>query len=305
MLILISDAFDKSLKGKLEAFGEVTEDKSRVKDANVVLVRALTKCNKEWIDEAKNCKLIIRGGVGIDNIDKPYADSKGMMVYNTPKASGVAVAELAFAHMISVPNNLFLYHNGMLEKKWLKKTKRHELSGKTLALVGIGNIARNLASRAMAFGMKIVSYDKYVTQEMIDKMLPGVKMCQTIEECVKDADYISLHTPLTPETKGMINKALISKMEKHPVLINTCRADVINAEDVKEALDNGTLSWYCTDVYPSDKEDVLFSMDYPLFKSDKVTFTPHVGANSEENMLRIGDEVVDLIASLIKDKKLN
>ena len=163
MLILISDAFDASLADKLSAFGEVTDDKSKLSEANVVLVRSKTKCTKEYIDSAPNLKLIIRGGVGIDNIDKEYAESKGIIVRNTPKASSVAVAELAMALMIASPAHLIDYHNGMKEGKWLKKElKRTELYGKTLCLIGIGHIAQEVATRAAAFGMKVVAYDKFV-----------------------------------------------------------------------------------------------------------------------------------------------
>ena len=131
-----------------------------------------------------------------------------------------------------------------------------------------------------------------------------VTFVSTPEEAVKDADYISLHVPGMDSTKGMINKALISKMTRKPVIINTSRGAVINADDVKEALDNGSISWYAADVYPSDDPEKLFNMDYPIFKSDKVTLTPHVGANSKENLLRIGDEVCQTIQSLKDQGKI-
>ncbi len=300
MLILISDAFDASLEGKLARFGEVTTDKARACEADVILVRAKTICDKAYIDSLKNCKLIIRGGVGIDNIDKPYAESHGIIVTNTPKASGIAVAELAFALMLSVPNNLTYYHHGMKHGEWLKNTKRTELYGKTLAFIGMGNIAYQVAKRAVAFGMNIVAYDVYVDEKKKDI----VKFVPTPEEAVENADYISLHVPGMDSTKGMVNKELISHMKKHPVLINTCRGAVINADDVKEALDNGSISWYATDVYPTDNAEKLFSMDYPILGSDRVTLTPHVGANSKENLLRIGDEVCDTIERLKSEGKI-
>lgn len=295
MLILISDAFDKSLNAKLSAFGEVTEDKGRLKEADVVLVRAKTLCTKEYIDRAKNLKLIIRGGVGIDNIDKAYAESKGIMVRNTPKASSIAVAELTMALMLSAPCHLVEYHCGMKEAQWKKSIKRSELYGKKLGLLGIGNIATKVAERAKAFGMEVVAYDKYVKASPVATMVP------TIEDAVKDADYVSVHLPLTDETRNMVNADLIARMSKKPVLINTCRALVVDADAVKAALDEGNLSWYATDVYPSDPVDWD---NYPILKSDKVTLTPHVGANSTENLLRIGDEVCDLISTLLKEGKL-
>ncbi len=292
MLILISDAFDASLAGKLSAFGEVTDDKSKLSEANVVLVRSKTKCTKEYIDSAPNLKLIIRGGVGIDNIDKEYAESKGIVVRNTPKASSVAVAELAMALMIASPAHLIDYHNGMKEGKWLKKElKRTELYGKTLCLIGIGHIAQEVATRAAAFGMKIVAYDKFV------KSSDKAQLIEKLEDAVADADYISIHTPLTPETKGMVNAALISNCKKTPVIINTCRGLVVDADDMVKLLDEGKVALYCADVYPNDPP----TPDYPILKCDKVILTPHVGANTTENLLRIGDEAFGIIDELKGD----
>ncbi len=294
MLILISDAFDASLPAKLATLGEVTEDKSRLAEANVVLVRAKTQCDKAYIDQAPNLKLIIRGGVGIDNIDKAYAESKGIMVRNTPKASSIAVAELAFALMLSTPNHIVEYDNGMHDGKWLKSIKRTELYGKTLCLFGIGNIAREVAHRAKAFGMHVVAYDKYVSTS------EAAEMKASPEEAVKDADYISMHLPLTDETRGMVDKALIAHCTKKPVFINTGRGLCVNADDMVSALEDGSVSWFCTDVYPSDPP----AEDYPILKAPHVTMTPHVGANSVENLNRIGDEVFAMIAELKKEGKI-
>lgn len=293
MLILISDAFNASMADKLKKFGEVTEDKARLPEADVVLVRAKTKCTPEWIDSAKNLKLIIRGGVGIDNIDKAYAESKGVIVRNTPKSSAIAVAELAFALMLSTPNHIVTYHNGMRNGEWLKNTKRNELYGKTLCLLGIGNIARKVAERAKAFGMKVVAFDKYVPQSDAAEMMD-------LEKAVENADYISMHLPLTDETKGMVNSKLIAKMKKAPVIINTGRGLCVDAEDMVKALEEGKVSWYCCDVYPSDPP----AEDYPILKAEHVTLTPHVGANSVENLERICDETVSVIEELKKEGKI-
>ena len=192
MLILISDAFDPSLPEKLSQFGEVTDDKSRLAEADVVLVRSKTKCTKEYIDEAPNLKLIIRGGVGTDNIDKEHAASRNIIVRNTPEASSIAVAEIAFALMLAVPNRVVEGHVSMTKGEWIKKQlKRTELFGKTLCLVGVGNIGTEVAKRAQAFGMKVVAYRKSGRPNDYAEIKPS------LEEAVKDADYVSLNTPLT------------------------------------------------------------------------------------------------------------
>ena len=293
MLILISDAFDKSLPEKLSVYGEVTDDKSRLKDADVVLIRSKTKATKEYIDEAKNLKLIIRGGVGMDNIDKAYCKEKGIIAVNTPKSSAIAVAELAFALMISVPCHIPFYDNTMKKGEWQKSVKRTELYGKTLCLLGMGNIARKVAERAKAFDMNVVSYDKYVESSDLATMM-------SLEDAVKDADYISMHLPYTPETDKMVNKALIEKMTHHPVIINTGRGKCVDENDVAEALKTGTLSWYCTDVYSSEPPEA----SNPLLGCENITFTPHVGANTNENLLRIGEEVFETIGNLLKEGKI-
>jgi D-3-phosphoglycerate dehydrogenase len=294
MLILMCDAFDSTMPKKLAEFGEVTTDMARLPEANVVLVRSKTKCTKEFIDKAPALKLIIRGGVGIDNIDKPYAESKGIIVHNTPKSSSVAVAELAFALMLSTPCHIVRYHNAMKNGEWLKKEKRTELLGKTLCLFGIGHIASEVADRAKAFGMKVVAYDKYVKQS------PHAEMKATPEEAVAEADYISLHMPLTPETTGMVNKKLLEHDAKNPVVINTCRALVVNDDDMVEMLKSGKVAWYCTDVYPTDPP----AADNKIVAQEHVTLTPHVGANSEENLLRIGNETCEIMRELQKEGKI-
>ena len=215
MKILISDAFDPSLPAKLEIFGEVTDDKDRLAEIDAVLVRSKTKCTREYIDQAKNLRLIIRGGVGLDNIDVEYAQSKGIQVFNTAEASAVAVAELAFALMLSVPTRMVEGHLGMTNREWLKKSlKRTELMGKTLGLIGAGNIGTELARRAIAFGMRVIAYDPLIkNHECVD--LVG------LEELFAEADYISLHVPLTDSTREMFNSETIAQLRDGVVIINT------------------------------------------------------------------------------------
>jgi D-3-phosphoglycerate dehydrogenase / 2-oxoglutarate reductase len=295
MKILIADAFDKSLKQKLEKFGEVMEDKSRLSEANVVLVRSATKCTKEYIDAAPNCKLIIRGGVGVDSIDVEHAQSKNIIVRNTPKASSIAVAELSFALMIAVPNQLIKSHNSMKDGQWLKKEiKRTELFGKTLCMIGIGNIGSEVAKRAQAFGMKVVAYNRSKKPNQYAEVM------QDLVSAVKDADYVSLNVPLTKETENIINKDLISKMKDGVVIINTARAKCVVTNDLVEALKSGKVSCYATDVWPNDPP----APDYAILHAPNVIMAPHIGANSKENLLRIGEEVVAIIDELKKEKKL-
>lgn len=295
MLILISDAFDKSLPDKLSVFGEVTDDTSRLAQADVILVRSKTKCTREYIDKAEKCRLIIRGGVGMDNIDREYCAQKGITAVNTPKSSAIAVAEFAFAFMLSTASRICYYDSTMKKGEWAKKTKRSELCGKTLALLGYGNIPRQVAVRAKAFGMKVLAYDPYV------KEAENATLVDSLEEAVRSADYISMHLPYTSETDRILNAALIDKMEAHPVIINTGRGKTVDEEALAAALRDGRVSWFCTDVYSAEPP---VKGENPILDCENVTLSPHVGANSNENLLRIGQEVYDTIEKLVNEGKI-
>ena len=285
MKILISDAFDSTLPGRLEAFGEVTEDKDLLPEVDVVLIRSKTKCTREYIDRAENLKLIIRGGVGLDNVDIDYARSKGIQVFNTASASAIAVAELTFALMIAVPTRLVEGHVGMSEKQWLKKElKRTELMGKTLGLIGAGNIGTELARRAQAFGMTVLAFDPLLEQHEVVELVD-------LDTLYARCDYLSLHVPLIDSTRGMINAESIAKMKDGVVIVNTARGGCIVEEDMVAALESAKVRAYATDVWLSDPP----SDDCPLYDAPNVIMTPHIGASSKENMLRIGDVVIDIL----------
>jgi D-3-phosphoglycerate dehydrogenase / 2-oxoglutarate reductase len=286
MLILISDTFDPSLPDRLSAFGEVTEDKERLGEADVVLIRSATKCTREYIDSAPNLKLIIRGGVGLDNVARPYAEERGIMVRNTPKASGIAVAEMAFALMLAVASRVTEAHESMAAGRWDKKQlKRTELSGKTLCLVGMGNIASEVAKRAHAFGMNVVAYRRSGKPSDLADVRPS------LAQAVADADYVSLHTPLTDQTRGMIDARVIAGMKDGAALINTGRGAAVVEADVASALQSGKLRAYATDVWPSDPPPA----DCPILKAPNVIMAPHLGASTKENLLRIGEEAHQIV----------
>ncbi len=293
MLILISDKFDKTLPTVLAKYGEVTDDKTRVAEADIILVRSKTKANKEYLDSAKKLKLIIRGGVGMDNIDVPHALKNGVLVKNTAEASTVAVAELAFALMIALPNNVTKADASMREGKWLKaELERTELHGKTLAILGMGRIGTALAIRARAFRMNILAWhpDVYFSD--------FATIIQDIEEAVSQADYVSMHIPCLPETRGIINKALLTHFKTGAYLINTGRAETVVDEDVVEALKSGKLAGFATDVWYSDPP-----VNSPLMTAPNMIMVPHLGASSKENMLRIGEMAEKIVAEYVKEKR--
>ncbi len=292
MLILISDAFDDALPKKLAKYGEVTDDKARLPEAEVVLIRSKTKVTKEYIDGSPNLKLVIRGGVGLDNVDLVYAKEKGVTVYNTADASSAAVAEMAFALMISMPNHITKADSSMREGKWLKKDlKRTELAGKTLGILGLGRIGLALAKRAGAFGMNVIGWHPDVYFTDYAEIIPDMN------DVLKKSDYISLHMPLLPATKGLINKDTIAKCKDGAYMLNTGRGKCVVEEDMVEALKSGKLAGYATDVWYSDPPE-----NSPLFDAPNTVFTPHLGASSKENMGRIGIIVKRLISDYVAAK---
>ena len=285
MKILISDAFDPSLPEKLNRFGTITADKSELPTADVVLVRSKTKCTPEYIDSAPNLKMIIRGGVGLDNIDLVYAKEKGIAVHNTAAASSIAVAEQAMAMMLAMPNHVVRAHQTMTAGEWAKKQlKRSELYGKTLGLLGIGRIGTEVARRAQAFGMKIIAYDAFVETHVIADLVPGLK------ELLEQSDYLSIHVPQTPETLGMLNTETIGWMKDGIRIVNTARGKVVVEADMRDALESGKVAGYGTDVWYSDPPQ-----DSPLIGAPNMLMAPHIGASTKENLLRIGDIIEELV----------
>jgi len=292
MLILISDAFDDILPKKLAQYGEVTDDISRQAEAEIILVRSKTKATKEYIDASPKVKLIIRGGVGLDNIDLPHARSKGITVMNTAEASTTAVAELAFALIIALPNHIARGDASMREGKWLKKElKRTELFGKTLGILGMGRIGTSLAVRARAFQMNVLAWHPDVYFSDFAEIRP------TLKEVMAESDYLSMHMPLLDSTRGIINKETLAYCKNGTYLINTGRGKCVVENDIIAALDSGKLAGYGTDVWNSDPPE-----NTPIVKHPKTICLPHIGASTKENMLRIGYITEEIIRDYVQKK---
>lgn len=287
MKILLCDAFDSSLPERLKRFGEVTQNKDEMPEAEIALIRSKTKMRGELLDSAKSLKMIIRGGVGLDNVDLATCKERGIIVRNTPDASSVAVAELAMALMLAVPNNIVPAHQSMSEGKWEKKQlKRSELFGKTLGLFGLGRIGREVAKRAAAFRMQVMAFDPLYSLSDIAFMVGSP------DELFRHSDYLSIHLPLTPVTQGAVNAEAIARMKDGVVVVNTSRGKVVDSAAMAEALKSGKVRCYATDVWVSDPPPA----DEPLLNAPNMLMAPHIGASTGENLLRIGDTIERLIA---------
>lgn len=292
--VLAADGMEKGAVKELRDLGfEVVEQfyepealMEQVKEFDVLVVRSATKVREPIIDAAlstKRLKLIIRGGVGVDNIDVAYAREHGIEVCNTPNASSVSVAELAIGHMFSIARFIGIANCTMREGKWEKKAyKGTELMGKTLGLIGIGRIAQETAKRASALGMKVIytnrsghkpEYEPYIRYEL--------------DELLALSDYVSLHTPGPKGSPPILSAEKLALMKKGAVLINTGRGNMVDTSALLDALDEGRLRGYGVDVYSEEP-----CTDERLLHNPKVSMTPHVGGSTAEAQERIGAEVV-------------
>lgn len=247
-----------------------------------MVVRSRTKVRQPLIDVCPNLKVIVRGGVGLDTIDAEYARSKGITVMNTPKASSASVAELAIGFMFALARSIYKATASMKAEKWEKKAfEGDEIGGKTLGLIGIGNIGKEVASRAIALGMTVVAYDPLV------KETAGVELV-TLDELLAQADYISLHLPKTAESQNMIAKAQFEKMKTGVRIVNCARGGIVNEEALYEALTGGKVGAAALDVFAEEPPS-----DWKLLKLDNVIASPHIGAATKEAQGRVGDEVAE------------
>ena len=300
MRILVTDGMDKSalqsLKDKghevVEQFYAPEELGEALKGFDAVVVRSATKVRAPHIDAAKggSLKLIIRGGVGVDNIDVKYAEEAGITVKNTPRASSNSVAELAMAHMFSCARFISVAGHTMREGKWEKKAYGAgiELGGKTLGIIGFGRIGQALGRMAKALGMKVIAQDIFHVPGIEEEM--GMKYVE-LDELFAEADFISLHTPSLNGVK-LISKENIDKMKDGVVFINTSRGDNVNEEDLLAALESGKVRAAGLDVFAEEP-----ATNAALYSHPRVSCTPHIGAATKEAQKRIGAEIVDIIES--------
>jgi len=259
-----------------------------VGDYDCLVVRSATKVTKEVIDAGKNLKLIVRGGVGVDNIDVAYAKEKGIEVRNTPAASSVSVAELALGMMFSLSRKLHAADASMKQMKWEKKAfKGTELWGKTLGIVGIGRIGQELAKRVLGLGMKVIAYDPYVKAAAAG--MEGVEDV-SLQDLVQRSDIISLHVPKAPETHHMFSTEQFKKMKNSAFIVNTSRGGVIDEAALAQALQEGEIAGAALDVY--EKEPAT---EHLFAGFDNVLLTPHIAAQTKEGQARVGFEVADIV----------
>jgi D-3-phosphoglycerate dehydrogenase / 2-oxoglutarate reductase len=248
-----------------------------ISEYDALIVRSRTKVTKEIIAAAKNLKVIGRAGTGLDNIDVEAAQRANIIVLNAPGANATAVAELTVGLMIALARDLPSAVSAAASGKKVKSYGT-ELAGKTLGIIGYGRIGRLVAHLALAFGMRVLAYD-IVTPEQVE---PGVQMT-SLEALVGDSDFVSLHVPLTEQTRGLVSAELLERFKVGSFLVNTARAELVDEVAIVRALESGRLRGYAAD---------LVGTNSPLLGHPKALLTPHIGASTEEAQRRAGLEIV-------------
>ena len=297
--ILVSDALSeeglKVFKESKELTVDVKTDlkpdalKEIIKDYDALVVRSATKVTKDVIESAKKLKVIGRAGVGLDNVDLEAATQKGIIVMNTPAGNTISTAEHTFSMILALSRNIPQANASTKKGEWKRsKFMGVELYGKTLGIVGFGRIGSEVAKRALSFGMKILAYDPFLSAEVAESI--GVEIAE-LKKVLQEADYITVHTPLTDETRHMISDKEFALMKKGVRVINCARGGIIDEVALVSAIKEQKVSGAAMDVFETEP----LSAESELLKLDNVIITPHLGASTEEAQVNVAIEVAEIV----------
>jgi D-3-phosphoglycerate dehydrogenase len=282
--VLIADDMSKRAVEILQKAGFAVDVKVGLKPEELMAIigeyhglgiRSATKVTAAILQNPGNLKIIGRAGVGVDNIDVKAAAGKGVLVINTPQGNAAAAAEMAIGLMFSLARKIPQAAESMRQGIWEKKKFMGvEIAGKTLGVIGLGNIGRQVADRGVGLKMSVIGYDPYVKGEA--GLPPGVKLA-SLDDIITKADFITLHVPLVPETKNLFDQANLARMKKGAYLINCARGGIVNEEAVLEALKSGHLAGAALDVFGKEPPEPS-----PLFAHENLIASPHLGASPRE-----------------------
>jgi len=306
MKILISDKMSdkvedvlksKSIEYDIKTGMAPEELKSVIDQYDGILIRSATKLTAEILADCKNLKVVGRAGVGVDNVDLDTATKNKILVMNTPLGNLEATAELTIGLMFSLYRHIHLANQSTHDGKWEKsKFMGTELKGKTLGIVGFGNIGQRVAEMASVIGMKIITNSNSASDEDLSKL--GASKVST-EKLLTDSDILSLHTKLNDNTKNMLNKSSIGTMKPSAVIINCARGGLINEADLKDCLNNDVIAGAAIDVY--EKEPATENV---MFGAKNLLLTPHLGASSKEAQSNVAIDVANQVADYLKENKI-
>lgn len=273
--------------------------REQLQDVEGVIIRSGTKLTAEVLAGQPRLKVIVRAGVGVDNVDLDAATREGIIVMNTPAGNTTSTAELAFALMASLSRNIPQAATTMRAGGWdRKKFTGSQLAGKTLAVIGLGRIGLTLAKRALAFEMKVIGYDPFLSEERAREF--GIELFREVDDVVDKCDYISVHTPLTNETRGLINAERMKKMRPGTRIINCARGGIVDEADLVEAVKNGTVAGAGLDVYPQEPP----AKDDPIRGVENIITTPHLGASTAEAQEAVAVEAADIITAFLVNNEV-
>ncbi len=297
--ILIPDSLEKiglNLLAKAEgvsiqAAAKMTRDEvmAAIEDADGMIIRSGTKANAELLQRATKLKAIVRAGVGVDNVDLIKATELGIAVMNTPAGNTVATAEHTMALMLALARHIPKAQISMLEGQWERKAfMGTELRGKTLGVIGFGRVGQAVAKRAMAFEMNVIAYDPYVSKEVAKALNVALL---PLDDILAQADYLTLHTVVTPETERLIDAENIAKMKDGVRLVNAARGSLVNEGDLAEAIKSGKITGAALDVYTEEPPE----KDNPLIGLSGIIHTPHLGASTLEAQEAVAAEAAEIM----------
>ncbi|MEZ4672030.1 MAG: hydroxyacid dehydrogenase [Anaerolineae bacterium] len=307
--VLVPDSVNKKAVEILEQAGlKVTapggmkreETLAAIPDADALIIRSATKADAGLINASTKLKVIARAGVGVDNVDLDAASAKKIAVMNTPAGNTNATAEFAFGLMLALARHIPQAYGSMAAGKWDRKSYQGvELRGKTLGIVGYGRIGQAVGKRAVAFGMTVIAYDPYIPAHIVQE---AEAEPVTLDQLFARADFISLHSLITDETRYMINKDAIAKMKKGVRIVNAARGALINDADLAEAIKSGQVAGAALDVYAEEPPPA----DHPLVNLPGVIHTPHLAASTDEAQVAVAIEAAELVVgALLKGEYKN
>ncbi|HJT88295.1 MAG TPA: phosphoglycerate dehydrogenase [Bryobacteraceae bacterium] len=270
------------------------EYKQHLADADALLVRSAVQVDKSVLEKAPRLRVVGRAGVGVDNVDLDAATEAGVLVMNTPGGNAISVAEHTLALMLAMARHIARADASTRSGKWEKKKfMGHELRGKTLGIVGLGSIGREVVKRARAFEMRILAYDPYVTSKIAEDL--AVELVD-LPRLYQQSDYISLHVAATPETEGMLSRQAFQQMKPGARIVNCARGELVDAGALGEALASGKLAGAALDVYPVEPPPA----EFPVFGAEGVVATPHIGGSTEEAQEIVGVRIAEQVVEYLK-----
>jgi D-3-phosphoglycerate dehydrogenase len=304
--ILVADSISPKGVELLETGGQLlVEVKTGLKEDDLlgiaaeysaIVVRSQTKITAKVINAAKQLKVVGRAGVGVDNVDVDAATRRGVIVMNTPGGNTISTAEHAFSLLVSIARNIPQAHASVKAGKWDRKSfEGVELHGKTIGIIGMGRIGTEIARRVIAFGMRPVAYDPYLSHSRARSL--QVELFEDLDEVLAQSDFLTMHMPLTAETRHLINAERIAKMKRGARIVNCARGGLIDEQALFEALQSGQIAAAALDVYETEPPQA----DFPLRTLSNVVFTPHLGASTAEAQESVGIEIAEAIRSLLLD----